>query len=386
MGVSVSLRKFVVPEIVFGAGALDAVGKYAAAFGLQRPLIVSDPGVCAAGWTQRVLDQVRAAKADPTVFTQITPNPKDHEVMAGAEAYLAAHCDGIIAVGGGSVLDTAKGIGIVTMNGGHILDYEGVDTIAVPIPPLICIPTTAGSAADISQFAIITDTRRRTKTAIISKAIVPDVALVDPCTLKPLPPDLTAATGMDVLAHAVEAYVSQASSPLTDVHALEAARRIVQALPQAVADPRHVEARTHTMLASLHAGMAFSNASLGAVHALAHSLGGFLDLPHGECNALLLPPVVAFNFPAAPHKFRRLAHEMGVDLHGMDDASAAKFLEDHLTRLRAELDIIGGLAERGVHREDIGHLAHIALQDPCLVTNPRPATGTDLEAIYARIL
>lgn len=382
----VPMRKFVVPEIVFGHGALDAVGGYASTFGLKRPLIVSDPGVEAVGWTQRVSKHVAAAGAEAQIFTGITPNPKDYEIMAGVEAYFAHHCDGLIAVGGGSVLDTAKGIGIVTMNGGHILDYEGVDTIAVPMPPLICIPTTAGSAADISQFAIITDTRRRTKIAIISKAIVPDVALVDPCTLKPLPPDLTAATGMDVLAHAMEAYVSLASSPLTDVHALEAARRIVQALPQAVATPRYMEARAQTMLASLHAGMAFSNASLGAVHALAHSLGGFLDLPHGECNALLLPPVVAFNFPAAPHKFRRLAQAIGLDLSGADDATAATILEDRLTRLRTELGIVGGLAERGVHREDIGHLAHIALQDPCLVTNPRPATQTDLEAIYARIL
>ncbi len=379
-------RKFVVPEIVFGHGALDAVGGYTTAFGLKRPLLVSDPGVHAVGWTQRVNEHLEAAGAVAAVFMGITPNPKDHEIMAGVEAYFNHHCDGLIAVGGGSVLDTAKGIGIVTMNGGHILDYEGVDTIAVPMPPLICIPTTAGSAADISQFAIITDTRRRTKIAIISKAIVPDVALVDPCTLKPLPPDLTATTGMDVLAHAVEAYVSLASSPLTDVHALEAARCIVQALPQAVADPRHVETRAQTMLASLHAGMAFSNASLGAVHALAHSLGGFWDLPHGECNALLLPPVVAFNFPAAPHKFRRLAQAIGLDLSGADDATAAKLLEDHLTRLRTELGIVGGLAERGVRPQDLGHLARIALQDPCLITNPRPATETDLEAIYARIL
>lgn len=382
MGASPSLRKFVLPEVVFGPGALDAVGKYTAAFGLQRPLIVSDSGVQAAGWTQRVKDRIHAA----AVFTQITPNPKDHEVMAGVEAYFAASCDGIIAVGGGSVLDTAKGIGIVTMNGGHILDYEGVDTVAVPMPPLICIPTTAGSAADVSQFAIITDTRRRTKVAIISKAIVPDVALVDPCTLKPLPADLTAATGMDVLAHAVEAYVSLASSPLTDVHALEAARLITQALPQAVASPRHEEARDQTMLASLHAGMAFSNASLGAVHALAHSLGGFLDLPHGECNALLLPAVVAFNFPAAPQKFRRLAQTIGLNLSGMDDTAAATAFEEHLKTLRTTLGIHGGLADRGVRPEDLAHLTAIAAQDPCLITNPRPTTTTDLEAIYARIL
>lgn len=381
-----NLRKFVVPEIVFGAGALDAVGGYATAFGLSRPLVVSDPGVAAAGWTERVLGHLRAAGAQASVFTALTPNPKDHEVMAGVDAYFAGGCDGLVAVGGGSVLDTAKGIGIVAMNGGHILDYEGVDTVAVPMPPLVAIPTTAGSAADVSQFAIITDTRRRTKIAIISKAIVPDVALVDPATLEPLPPELTAATGMDVLAHAVEAYVSLASSPLSDLHALEAVRRIHRALPRAVADPHDRQARTATMLASLHAGMAFSNASLGAVHALAHSLGGFLDLPHGECNALLLPAVTAFNFPAAPERFRTLAQALEVPVAGLDDAAAAQALEEALTALRQRLGIHGGLTQRGVRPEDLPRLAAIAAQDPCLITNPRPATAADLEGIYARLL
>ncbi len=380
------LRKFVVPEIVFGAGALEEVGHYAQAFGLNRPLVISDPGVVAAGWTPRVAHLLRAAGVLPTIFTALTPNPKDHEVMAGVEAFFAADCDGLVAVGGGSVLDTAKGIGIVAMNGGHILDYEGVDTVTVPMPPLIAIPTTAGSAADISQFAIITDTRRHAKIAIISKAIVPDVSLVDPLTLEPLPPALTAATGMDALAHAVEAYVSRANSPFTDLHALEAVRLLRDALPQAVANPHDMAARTHTMLASLHAGMAFSNASLGAVHALAHSLGGRRGLPHGECNALLLPAVVAFNFPAAAARYRQLATVLGIPLDGLDDMAAAQAMADALTSLRQNLGICGGLRQYGVQPDDIPHLAAIAAHDPCLITNPRPASVADIEDLYARLL
>ncbi len=194
-------------------------------------------------------------------------------------------------------MDCAKGIGIVSTNRKNILDIEGIDNVPIPGPPLICIPTTSGTSADVSQFAIINDTVEKRKIAIISKTVVPDVALIDPLTTLTMPAYLTACTGIDALVHAVEAYVSTANSPLLDLHALEAVRLVCTNLPQVLAAPTDLELRGKMTLASLQAGLAFSNASLGAVHAMAHSLGGLLDLPHGECNALLLDHVVNFNYP-----------------------------------------------------------------------------------------
>ncbi|NJD05462.1 MAG: iron-containing alcohol dehydrogenase, partial [Methylococcaceae bacterium] len=199
------LRKFVAPEFIFGVGARHRAGLCARNLNAKRVLIVTDEGVVAAGWLSELLDDLAAEAIDTRVFREVTPNPRDHEVMAGVEVYRSTGCDVIIALGGGSVIDCAKGIVVVAANGGHILDFEGVDTIPLPGPPLICIPTTAGTAADISQFAIISDVARRTKIAIISKTVVPDMALVDPATTLSMPPYLTACTGLDALTHAIEA-------------------------------------------------------------------------------------------------------------------------------------------------------------------------------------
>lgn len=196
---------------------------------------------------------------------------------------------------GFGAIDCAKGIGVASTNRKHMLEFKGVDHVPIPGPPFIAIPSTAGTSADVSQFAIINDTDRRCKFAIISKSVVPDVALIDPTTTTTMDPYLTACTGMDALVHAIEAFVSTAHSPLFDIHALEAIRLVCKHLPFAIRNPQDAEARGGMMLASLEAGLAFSNASLGAVHAMAHSLGGYLDLPHGECNVLLLDHVVAFN-------------------------------------------------------------------------------------------
>jgi len=293
-----NLRKFLVPEVVYGLGALDLVGRHAENFGATKVLVVTDPGVQEAGWVSRVEKSLLKADIPYMIFSDVTPNPKDHEVMAGAEVFIAQGCDLIVAVGGGSPMDCAKGIGVVCGNSGYILDYEGVDAVPNPGPPLIFVPTTAGTSADVSQFAIITDTRRGVKIAIISKMVMPDIALVDPGTTRTMPSDLTAATGMDALCHAFEAYVSTASSPLTDMAALSAVRLIKDNLFEACQKPDDLNCRSNMMMASLMAGLAFSNASLGLVHAMAHSLGGALGLPHGECNAILLEHVVRYNFSA----------------------------------------------------------------------------------------
>lgn len=376
------LRKFVAPETIFGLGALDAAGQYASKFGMLRPLVVTDPGVMAAGWATQVMDSLAEAGIQGVFFSGVTPNPKAEEVMNGVRQYAEHDCDGIVAVGGGSPMDCAKGIGIVVSNGGHILEYEGVDKIIVPMPPLICIPTTAGTSADVSQFAIINDTERQTKIAIISKTIIPDVALIDPQTLTTKDPYLVACTGMDALAHAVEAFVSNAHSAMTDLHALEAIGLIHGSLLASLEHPEDMELRAKTMLGSMQAGLAFSNASLGAVHALAHSLGGYKDLPHGECNAMLLRHVMDFNFSASPDRYIRIAQAMGLDARGMSTEDIRAWLLRSVDTLRKATGITSTLGARGVRAADISILAGKAVLDPCLITNPRPAAARDLQVIY----
>jgi alcohol dehydrogenase class IV len=375
------LRKFVVPEFVYGLDARLLTGRYARNCGGRRVLVVTDSGVRRAGWADDVLGSLDEAGLEFCIFDGISPNPRDNEVMKGVLVYEEQRCDSIAAVGGGSVMDCAKGIGVVVANGGNVLEFEGVDRVGSPMPPLICVPTTAGTSADVSQFAIINNTAERVKIAIISKAVVPDVALIDPKTLVTLDGFLTACTGVDALVHAIEAYVSSGSSPVTDLHALESIRLLRLHLEPSVRSLEDLDHRSGAMLGSLHAGLAFSNASLGCVHALAHSLGGFLDLAHGECNALLLPHVVDFNFEAASERYLILGRALNLDFRGMTAAQSRKRLVDYLLELRKSLGITGGLANRGLKTDVIPVLARKAMRDPCNATNPRLPAQRDLEVI-----
>ena len=380
------MRKFVAPEFIFGVGARRRVGFYARNMMARRVLVVSDPGVIAAGWLKDVLADLAEMGIDAVVFKDVSPNPRDHEVMAGAELYAREHCDVIVALGGGSVIDCAKAIGVVHTNGVNVLAFEGVDNIDQPGPPLICIPTTAGTAADISQFCIIVNSVERYKMAIISKTVVPDVALVDPETTLTMDPYLTACTGLDALTHSIEAFVSTASSPIVDVHALAAIRLVWENIEKAVAMPNDMPARENMLLASLQAGLAFSNASLGAVHAMAHSLGGHFDLPHGECNALLLEHVVRFNISANPERFKQIGEAIGLDMRGMTEGERAKRITQALTAMRLRIGVTDSLAARGVRSADIPELAVHAVHDACIVTNPRKAAIGDVEAIYGEAI
>lgn len=383
---SATLRKFVAPEFVFGTGSRKLAGRYAHNLGAKRALLVTDPGVAAAGWAADVAQVLEESGIAYTLFAAVTPNPKAEEVMEGVRVYEQNGCDVIVCVGGGSVIDCAKGIGIVSSNRRHILDFEGVDNVPMPPPPLICIPTTAGTSADVSQFAIITDTAERVKIAIISKAVVPDVSLVDPDTSFTMDAYLTACTGLDALVHAIEAFVSQANGPVSDLHALEAVRLIHGNLLACLADPGDAGHRSDMMLGALHAGLAFSNASLGAVHAMAHSLGGFKDLAHGECNAILLDHVIEFNYPLAEERFVRIGKEMGLDLRGMDGRTRRRALLNEVRRLKCAAGITRTLRERDVSRSDLGDLARKAYADPCIVTNPRRPELRDIEVIYEEAL
>jgi len=386
MAEGLELRKFVAPEYIFGVDARSLAGRYAKNLGGHKALVVSDPGVVAAGWTKDVTDSLEEAGLPHVLFTGVSPNPKVQEVMAGAELYQAQNCNVLVAVGGGSPMDCAKGIGIVSSNRQNILDFEGVDKVRLPMPPLICIPTTGGTSADVSQFAIISNPLEKIKFAIISKSVVPDLALIDPLTLTTMDPFLTACTGLDALTHGIEAFVSNASSPMTDLHALEAIRLITDNLVDSIKNPQDVELRTRIMQGSLQAGLAFSNAILGAAHAMAHSLGGERDVPHGECNSILLDHVIEFNLPASPERFERIAQAMGLDLRGMDFRTKKKTLLEKVREIKKAAGVDKVLKDIGISRADVPVLSKKALHDPCLITNPRKATQRDLEVIYEESL
>jgi alcohol dehydrogenase class IV len=379
------LRKFLLPEIVYGDGAIELAGRNALAFGGAKVLLVSDPGVMEAGWTASVEASLKTAGMPYSIYSDVTPNPKDYEVMRGVDFYREENCNIIIAVGGGSPMDCAKGIGVMAGNPGHINDYEGVGMVRDPGPPMIFIPTTAGSSADVSQFAIITDTSRMTKIAIVSKMVIPDLALVDPATTVTMPPELTAETGMDALSHAFEAFVSNASSPLTDMAALSAVRLVRENLQGAHANPEDMNFRNNMMMASLMAGLAFSNASLGLVHSMAHALGGAVGLPHGECNAILLEKVVEFNYPSAAKKYDQLAQAMGIETGGHENEGMVRIITERLAQLRMDLGVTERLGALGVPESDLPELALKAFNDPCLATNPRAASPEDIEKLFRSI-
>ncbi|MBN2811481.1 MAG: iron-containing alcohol dehydrogenase [Spirochaetales bacterium] len=381
-----NLRKFVAPEIVFGSGALSLAARYAVNFGARNPMIVTDEGVAKAGWVDMLSNELSEEGLNPKIFAAVSQNPRDFQASEGASFYRENKCDVILALGGGSPMDCAKAVGILSTNERGVRDFEGVDNVEVPGPPLICIPTTAGTSADVSQFAIINNTDLRKKFAIISKTMVPDVALIDPDTTFTMDPYLTACTGMDALVHAVEAAVSTASSPITDLHAFEAIRLICAHLPLVMKDPKNAEHREKMMFASMQAGLAFSNASLGAVHAMAHSLGGLLDIPHGECNALLLRSVVEFNYSSAPERYMLVASAMNIPVDKLSSSGIASALAEKIESLREEVGITGSLSSRGMEEAFIAQLAENALSDPCMVTNPRIPVLTEIREVFRNAL
>jgi alcohol dehydrogenase class IV len=377
------MRKFVAPEFVFGERAAHLTGRYARNLGAKKVLLVSDNSLLEFGWPQQVKENIEEKGLATALFADVSPNPRDTEVSAGAEVYLSEGCDAIVAVGGGSPMDCAKGIGIVSTNGLHILEFEGVDKVDVPGPPLICVPTTAGSSADISQFAIVTDTDRKVKVAIVSKTMVPDAALIDPLTTYTMGPELTANTGMDALTHAIEAYVSNANSPVTDLFALEAVRRIAASLPLAVQNPEDREARGNMMLGSMYAGLAFSNAILGAVHAMSHSLGGLSDLPHGLCNAILLDHVIASNYRHVGERYVTVARAMGSEISDdSPDEEKERAVLQAVRDLKKDAGVTTTLSDLGIRKEDLKVLAELASCDPCMHTNPCEMGAEELQAIY----
>lgn len=380
------LRKFVAPEIITGIDARLMIGRYLTHFAAKRPMVVTDDNLLEFPWFLDILQSIKDCLPEYVIFSNVSSNPRDYEVMEGAEIFVANKCDLIIAIGGGSPIDCAKGISIVSTNGGHILDYEGVDEINLPGPPLICIPTTSGASADVSQFAIICDSESKVKKAIISKKVVPDLALLDAIPLLTMDPYLTACTGMDALTHAIEAYVSNAHSHLANVNALESIKMITETIEEAVRPERDVKTMFRMMLGSLQAGLAFSNSSLGLVHAMAHSLGGMLDLPHGECNSILLGHVIEQNFNSAPERYRDIAEKMNIRITDRSLDEIKHDLIDKIGSMRENLGIKEYLIVDNAGRGVLELLADEAMEDPCLVTNPGKVSREDIIKIFGKVL
>ena len=375
-----AVSEFHIPALnLMGAGSVQKAVDAMQARGFRRTLIVTDAGLVKAGLVAQVQNQLQAADIQSFVFDGVQPNPTTANVGAGLALLREKNGDSVISLGGGSPHDCAKAIALVAVNGGQIQDYEGVDKSAKPQLPLVAINTTAGTASEMTRFCIITDESRHIKMAIVDKHTTPILSVNDPETMLGMPASLTAATGMDALTHAVEAYVSTAANPITDACALKAVSLIAANLRAAVSNGQDMAAREHMAYAQFLAGMAFNNASLGYVHAMAHQLGGFYDLPHGVCNAVLLPHVQAFNARVASARLADVAVALGVE------ASAEAALAA-IRQLAADVGIPAGLTQLGVKDEDIATLAANALKDACGLTNPIQPTQAEVEAIYRAAL
>lgn len=375
------VSKFVIPEVIFGIGTLAEVGGAVRRVGGHRPMLISDPGVLAAGWVDRALPYLADVRVRSRLWHDLTPNPKDFEVEAAFERYREYGCDALLAIGGGSCIDLAKAVAVLSGNGGRILDYEGIDRATSPIPPMVMVPTTGGSGADVSQFCVVTDTTRRLKATIGGRALVPEISLTDPEILTTMPAELTAHTGLDALSHAIESCVSEASDFLSKGHAMAAIEALARHLPRSVQDPLDLDAREAIARASLQAGLAFTNALLGATHAIAHQIGGALDLPHGLLNAILMPHVMRFNAETHASRYVDVARALGVAVADLTPGAAAAAAIGRVEDLTRTLEIPAGLRVLGVDQADFGRFAVNALRDVYITTNPRPVTEDDVRDI-----
>lgn len=379
-----SICKHVAPEIIFGRGALSQVGESASRLGANKVFVVSDVGVMNAGWVERTLDYLRAVGLQYEIFSNLTSNPKDSEVAEGHKKYVESNCDAILAVGGGSPTDVGKAVAILATNSGSISDYEGINKVSRPLPPMLVVPSTAGAGSEVTQFAIIVDKQRKLKMTIISRSLVPDIAIVDPEILQTKSARLTAATGLDALCHAIESFVSLAATPLTEVHALNAMKLIALNLRESVACRTNMEAKTSMAMASLQAALSFSNAILGATHAMVHQVDGLLDTHHGETNACILPHVMEYNLIACPGKYKKIAETLGEDVTGLSIGLAAEKAIKAVRRLINDIGLEKGLGQVGLKEESIPNLSQNAIKDACLITNPRDTDENDLAEIFRR--
>lgn len=379
--------KFFMPAIsLMGADCLKDAGEQVAELGFKRALIVTDKVLGQIGIVKKVTDVLDSKNIEYSIYDETKPNPTVKNVNDGLALLKEEKCDFVISLGGGSAHDCAKGIALLATNGGEIKDYEGVDKSKKPQLPMVGINTTAGTGSEMTLFAIITDEERHIKMALVDKHLTPIIAVNDPMLMLAMPKSLTAATGMDALTHAVEAYVSTAATPITDACAEKAIELISTYLVKAVENGEDVEARDMMAYAEYLAGMAFNNASLGYVHAMAHQLGGFYNLPHGVCNAILLPHVQEYNKTTSAARLAKIAKIMGGNIEGLTDEQGADLCIDMIKSLSQTVGIPEGLGVLGVKESDFETLATNALNDACALTNPRKGNLEEVIAIFKKAM
>ncbi len=383
------VQRFILNEVsYFGPGARRELPEVVKRLGKTKALVVTDPGLIKFGVAGKVTEVLDAASIPYEVFSDVKPNPTVSNVQHGIDAYKASGADFIIAIGGGSAIDTAKGIGIVINNPefADIVSLEGCAPTRHKSVPIVALPTTAGTAAETTINYVIIDEQKQKKMVCVDPNDIPAVAIIDAELMYSLPPALTAATGMDALTHAIEGYITKGAWSMSDMFEIEAIRMISASLPTAVAEPSNAEARNAMAVAQYIAGMAFSNVGLGLVHGMAHPLGSLFDVPHGVANALLLPTIMEFNMPCCLDKYPAIARAMGVNTDGMSAEEASKAACQAVKDLAIKVGIPQHLTELGITRNDIPRLAQQAIEDECTPGNPREVTLAEIEQLYEKVL
>ena len=378
---------FLMPSVnFFGPGVIAKIGDRAKMLNMHKPLIVTTEGLSKIdnGPVKQTIASLEKAGVDYAVFTGAEPNPKIRNVQAGKKMYQDENCDSIITVGGGSAHDCGKGIGIVLTNGDDISKLAGIETLKNPLPPLMAVNTTAGTGSELTRHAVITNEKTHLKFVVVSWRNIPLVSFNDPMLMLDIPKDITAATGCDAFVQAIEPYVSVDHNPITDSQCKEASQLIQTALPEVVANGHNIEARTKMVEAEMLAGMAFNNANLGYVHAMAHQLGGQYDAPHGVCCALLLTTVEEYNLIACPERFAELAKVMGFDTTGLTLYEAAQKSIDGMREMCRLVGIPSSIKEIGAKPEDFEMMAKNALKDGNAFSNPRKGTVEDIVKLYQK--
>lgn len=383
------IHRFILNEVsYFGPGARKELPEVVKRLGKNKALIVTDAGLVKFGVAKMVTDVLDEAGIPFEIFSDVKPNPTVSNVKNGIEAYKASGADFIIAIGGGSSIDTAKAVGIVINNPefSDIVSLEGCAPTTHKSVPIVALPTTAGTAAETTINYVIIDEENHKKMVCVDPNDIPAVAIVDAELMYSLPASLTAATGMDALTHAIEGYITKGAWALSDMFEIEAIRMISRNLPTAVAEPSNPEARDAMAVAQYVAGMAFSNVGLGLVHGMAHPMGSLFDIPHGVANALLLPTIMEWNMPACLDKYPAIAEAMGVDISGMNREEAAQAACDAVKALAIKVGIPQHLSELGIAEKDIQALSEQAIADVCTPGNPRDVTIEDIVALYKKVL
>ena len=383
------VNRFILNEVsYFGPGARKELPGVVARLGFKKALVVTDKGLVKFGVAKMVTDVLEEAGIAYDMYSEVKPNPTVTNVKMGVEAFAAAGADFIVAIGGGSAMDTAKGIGIVTNNPefADVVSLEGCAPTKKKTVPIIALPTTAGTAAETTINYVIIDEEKQKKMVCVDPNDIPCCSIIDAELMYTLPKGTTAATGMDALTHAIEGYITKAAWELSDMFELEAIRMINKHLRTAVYDPTNPVGRHGMAVAQYVAGMAFSNVGLGVVHGMAHPMGSLFDIPHGVANALLLPTVMEFNKPVCLDKYVEIAKAMDAYKEGMTKAEAAQAACDAVRALAIEVGIPQHLSEIGIKEEDIDALADQAIADVCTPGNPRQVTRADIVELYRKVL